>query len=57
MEPPSVSPSSLKRLKGFAALADSVASEAATSPNHTQNSVSVKNFDGREREGREVCHT
>jgi hypothetical protein len=57
MEPPSVSPSGLEGLEGLAALADSVASEAATSANEPQNCVPLKNFDGREREGREVCHT
>jgi hypothetical protein len=57
MKPLSVGPSSLEGLEGLAALADGIAGETATSANEPQNCVPVKDFDGREREGREVCHT
>jgi hypothetical protein len=57
MEPPSVSSSGFEGLEGFTALADGIAGEAATSTNEPQNCVPFEDFDGREREGSEVCHT
>ena len=55
-KPLGIGPSRFERLKGFAALANCVAGEPATSTNHTQNRVPFEDFDGRETEGIEVCH-